>query len=176
MKTTSARSLVAPILSLLLAGSHLADADRDRFRVTHDGISFLVDRYDDGRAKPFAVAFTDAFRSVYKFDAEGSVTDIKTDDETYNVIYKNNGDLKKVKGTTSTRRILTQNAGEIEGGDISPADDETLDAEEERPSPSDKSNHRRRLYDCEDCTHTWNTLCNEGVETVCALELSLIHI
>ena len=181
MKTTSARPIVAPLLPLLLAGSRLvAGSDRDRVRVSHEGTTFLVDRYYDGRDIPYHVTFTDPFKSVYKFDAEGSVTDIKADGETYEVIYKSNGKLKKVKDTTTTdRRYLgAAEGGEIEGGGrggADAADGDTLreaqGQEQEGPAPAERaSDGHRRLYDCEDCEQTWDVLCDGGLTTVCNLE------
>lgn len=182
MTTTSAKSIVVPLFSLLLAGSRLvAGADKDRVKVTHDGTTFLVDRYDDGRDAPYHVTFTDSFKSVYKFNVEGSVTGIKADGETYEVIYKSNGKLKKVKDTTtaSRRYLAAKEGGRFEGGGRSGADSadggalnegEEEQREHERVTPVGRTSHRRRLYDCEDCEQTWDILCSVGLETVCNLE------
>lgn len=62
-------------------------------------------------------------------------------------MYKSNGDLKKVR-LTSSRRGLAE-----------------LSPEEE-----DLNQHlRRSLYACEDCVEAWDAVCDEGVPTVCDL-------
>lgn len=198
MKTTSAPSLVGPILSLLLAGSRLAAAGRDRISATHDGTTFLVDRHDDGRDTPYHVTFLEPFKSVYKFDARGYVTGIMADDETYEVSYNSNGSLQNVRDTALVvRRYLAAAASADEeekeaeetfeaglggggGAGVAFDDGEILEeGEQEEPSEersalagtaSHRGRRRRRLYDCVDCEQTWDTLCDQGLETVCDLE------
>ena len=134
------------------------------------------------------------------------------------MVYKDNGELKRVKDTSSDRKLTEEHeiadetmeehsaaskrqlvqrsergtAGEtmeqhppasrrrlVETNDGNHVD-KTLEQhlpfsrrrtteimEQHNTAPSDA---RRRLYDCEDCEETWETVCSRGMRTVCALE------
>lgn len=54
--------------------------------VTERGIDFEVDRFTDGRSKPYRVVFNnDGLRAVYRFDTDGRVTNIRAGSERYRV-------------------------------------------------------------------------------------------
>lgn len=157
-----------PTIAAFLGASSMfdlfaAEAARDRITVEAGGVSFKIDRYDDGRSKPYRVIFTeDGVRSAYKFNIDGFVTNIKTGSEEYKVLYRSNGDLKRVDLTSSRRRRLDL-AEEVE----------EEDHEEEESTEVEGSNLRstrgRRLYSCDHCAEAWDAICDEGVRSVCAL-------
>lgn len=64
------------------------------------------------------------------------------------MLYKSDGDLKRVKLTSSGRRKL-------EGKDFA--------------QQGDVFERHRRLYACSECERNWDTVCDEGVPTVCNL-------
>ena len=101
-------STVLPLLALLtLQNTPIAEALRETMTVdTSGGITFSIDRYDDGRDKPYRVLFTqDGVQSIYRFNTLGFVTNIAVDDsEKYRVVYNSDGDLSRVRLTSSRRR------------------------------------------------------------------------
>lgn len=143
MKTKDVRAVVG----VVLVAVSVSEAARERMTVEAGGISFDVDRYDDGRNKPYRVVFTnnDA-ESTYKFNTDGFVTNIQVGAEKYKVLYESNGDLRRVRRTSSASRKLSEE------------DKSELDLDS-----------RRRLYDCDDCVEAWEAVCDEGVPSVCAL-------
>lgn len=154
--------MTLPLLgSVLLSGFSVIDGARERLSVTEGGVKFKIDWYDDGRSKPYRAVFSDdGVRSTYQFNAEGRVAQIKVDSEKYKILYnskmsyKSDGDLRKVKLTSSGRRDLVE-----EGGD-----QDAFDAGNEEASFV-----HRHLYACDDCEETWDVMCNEAVSTVCEL-------
>lgn len=142
--------------SVLLSGFSVIDGANERLSVIEGGVKFKIDWYDDGRSKPYKAVFSDdGVRSIYKFNAEGRVMQIKVDSEKYKVLYKSNGDLRRVKLTSSRRRDLVEERG----------DQDAFDAGNEEASFV-----HRRLYACDDCEETWDVMCDEAVSTVCELE------
>lgn len=77
----------AAILSALLGTAICATATRETISATQDGIEFDIDRYYDGRPKPFRVVFYDENngRHIYYFNDAGVLKTIKPGDEKYNV-------------------------------------------------------------------------------------------
>ena len=72
------------------------------------GVSFSIERYDDGRgSRPYTVNFTeeDSGRSysTYTFDAAGFVTDVVVGSEEYEVLYESNGG-RPLRGQTHVDR------------------------------------------------------------------------
>lgn len=138
---------VCSIFGVVLVVVSVSEAASERMTIEAGGISFNVDRYDDGRNKPYRVVFADNdAESTYKFNTDGFVTNIQVGAEKYKILYKSNGDLRRVRRTSSARRqLFEENESELD-----------LDS-------------RRRLYDCDDCVEAWDAVCDEGVPSVCAL-------
>lgn len=70
------------------------------------------------------------------------------------VLYKSNGDLKRVKLTSSGRRSLAVNERDLLVDHFDHVD---------------YGNTRRRLFACEDCVEAWDAVCDEGAPSVCEL-------
>lgn len=137
----------------LAATVSVAEAGKDRIKFDYGGITFKVDRYDDGRNKPYMVSFKDDMvSSSYTFDEYGIVVEFEVGGEEYKVKYKNTGELKKVKRTTGTRTLAEDGDGQSD----------------EYGDGTTVVSHRR-LYYCEDCQETWEILKYVGVYTVCDL-------
>lgn len=142
-------ALVANLIFGLVAGIPAASAQTGSITVSSDDISFVIDHYNDGRTSPNKVTMTGfGSTSVYAFAKDGFIAEIKAEDELYNVVYKNDGKLNKVKRISPGRKLADAD-GAIENSPFAV---------------------RRRLYGCEDCEQTWETVCGKGVETVCNLE------
>lgn len=149
-------STIPAFLGVLLVDTFAVQAARDRMTVEEGGVSFKVDRYDDGRSRPYRVIFTqDGVRSRYRFNTDGYVMNIKTGSETYKVLYRSDGDLKRVDLTSSGRRTLDEEVREA-----------SAVVEQDNLFESDR---RRRLYACGHCAEAWDAICNGGVLSVCAL-------
>lgn len=71
------------------------------------------------------------------------------------VLYKSNGDLKRVVLKSSGRRGLAEEEDEKE---------ENIDGADEGAVFEN-----RRLYSCDDCEEAWSVVCDEGVPSVCDL-------
>ena len=125
-------------------------AAKETMTVTEDDITFTVGRFDDGRSKPYVINFdNDGDSSKYTFNTDGFVTNIKVGTERYRVVYRTNGDLRRVRRTDSGARLL-----ETEG--IEEVDEDGMF-------------ERRRLYACNDCEDAWDAVCDEGVPSVCSI-------
>lgn len=85
MKT--ARAIGA--ISLLISGISIAEAGKDTMTVEAEGVEFTIERYDDGRSKPYRILFEDGGDdSTYTFFANGAVNSFKVGSEKYRVFYK----------------------------------------------------------------------------------------
>lgn len=89
---TPTTTMLAPLLVIvgfMLAGTvSVTEAAKERLTVEEDGISFKIDRYDDGRRIPYRLVFKeDGARSTYKFDTAGMVTNIKVGTQKYKVSF-----------------------------------------------------------------------------------------
>lgn len=72
----------------LIAGLSLAEGAKERMYVVAgaDEIKFNIDRFDDGRSRPYRIVFFHAGnRSLFRFNAAGKVTSIKVNSELYKV-------------------------------------------------------------------------------------------
>ena len=134
----------------LAAMSTTTYAAKESMTVAQDGITFTVIRSDDGRSKPYIVKFAeDGVSSKYTFKSDGSVANIKVGTEKYKVLYKSNGNLKRVKRWDSGVRMLqTEDMEDIE---------------------EDGMFEHRRLYACHDCEEAWDAVCDIGVPSVCSI-------
>lgn len=167
MKVYQCAASMALALLALLAADHMpaAEAARESMTVEAGGITFKVDRYDDGRSKPYKVTFTDdGVKSTYRFNAAGFVTNIVVGSEKYKVQYESNGDLSKVKRTSSGRRGLLVGAE----GQNEEAEDGLLVGGDGLGLLQVNDNHRR-LYACDDCVEAWDAVCDDGVPSLCDL-------
>lgn len=69
-----------------MASLGFGDATRETLSVTGGGITFTVVAYDDGRNKPYRLKFSqDGSRSLYTFDSDTIVTNLKVGTEKYKV-------------------------------------------------------------------------------------------
>lgn len=115
--------MALPLLLGLLASSGnvpAAEAAREGITVEAGDTTFSVDRFDDGRSKPYRVTFTeeDGVKSIHRFSETGFVTNIVVGgSEKYKVLYDSNGDLSEVRLTASSsgRRDLL---AAVEGQEI----------------------------------------------------------
>lgn len=80
---------------------------------------------------------------------------------TTQVLYRSNGDLKRVKSDSSStrRRQLVAELDNDSNDTVGIDHDGTIMVE----------NRRRRLYECSDCVETWDAVCTVGVPAVCDL-------
>lgn len=73
---------------------------------TQDGIAFKVSRFDNAQSKPYFVNFKDyGVRLKFTFKTDGSVKNIKVGTEKYRVVYRTNGDLRRVVRTDYRARM-----------------------------------------------------------------------
>ena len=194
--------MALPLLLGLLASSGkvpTAEAAREGITVEAGDTTFTVDRYDDGRSKPYRVTFTGegrGGRSVYKFNAAGLVSTILVGSERYRVLYDAKGDLSEVRLTPSYsgRRGLVDSdgqeiaaaaaaggggggggagggAGVVAGAGILVGAGDGQDGlvNYENNSHPRRQRQRRRLYACGDCVEAWDAVCDDGVPSVCDL-------
>lgn len=191
----SASSLALPLLLGLLVSSGkvpTTEATREGITVEAGDTTFSVDRYDDGRNKPYRVTFTEeghGGKSVHKFNAAGFVTTILVGSERYRVLYDAKGDVSEVRLTPSSsgRRGLfgfdgqeiaaAGGGGRVGEGAGVPGAGMIVGAGEWQGGPVDNDNNtrrrrhslRRRLYACDDCVEAWDAVCDDGVPSVCDL-------
>lgn len=162
---------------LLLAGTRTAVAQTGTIYVPFEDVGYSVDRYDENGDVRYEVIFTDfGFESNYDFDGNGFVTRLEADNERYRFLYRANGRLRLVR-LLSSRRMLGEEA--IEVADVAGGGDKALVGErslfgamgvEEQTTPAvDGGGGRRRLLECDECRQTWDTVCDNGVATVCDL-------
>ena len=185
MKTAMVATFAAPVLCGLLAALPTpSSAQTSTITVPFDGVDYVIDVYDAGSDTTYAVTFTDSgFESVYEFDHEGMVTAITAKKEEYSIIYRNNGNLKKVNLVAWRRQLgdASEGANNMDLGldqttllgrgfvELAPAGSDTRGETkpfEKNSSPAGS----RRLDECDDCVYMWDTLCDQGVETVCNLD------
>lgn len=174
MKVSLAPSIGCTLL-LIIGRLRVVGAAKDRISVpSGDGFNFFLDRFDDGRTKPYLVTFTSSgFKSVYKFTEGGFVTNIKAGDETYTIGYDDNDEIETVERTSAQRKLVVDQEYEEDGEDI-----QTYQQPPSREGGEDIQTYQqtlfsaqtRRLFACEDCELAWQTVCNAGVESVCNLE------
>ena len=167
-------STALPLLGLLVAHNTplTAEAASGTMSVEASGVSFSVERYDDGRGKPYTVTFTeDNVLSIYTLNTAGFVTDIAVGSEEYEVMYESNGgDLSEVRLTSSGRRGLLFDAeGKYQEEEERAGDGMLVGGDGRSQLVSSKSRGRRRLYACEDCVEAWDAVCDDGVPSVCDL-------
>lgn len=176
-------STVFPFLGLLVAHNTLfaAEAASETMTVGASGVSFSIERYDDGRDKPYTVTFTEdsgQSQSIYTFDAAGFVTDVVVGPEEYEVLYESNGgDLSEVRLTSTGRRraLLLADAerqdaeGEEGGGGGGAGAADGMLVGGGGQSELASRTGQRRLYACDDCVEAWDAVCDDGVPSVCDL-------
>lgn len=171
-------STALPLLGLLVAHNTPlgAEAASDTMTVGASGVSFSLERYDDGREAPYTVTFTeDSTQSTYTLSTAGFVTDIVVGSEEYEVLYESDGeDLSEVRlASSGGRRGLL--APDAEGHEQEEAGGGMLvgggDGQSELGSSTNQGRrrHRRRLYGCDDCVETWDAVCDDGIPSVCDL-------
>lgn len=123
----------------------------EKLQVEEDDIRFNVAFRDGGYTKPYRIKFIEnGARSVYKFQADGCVTNIKVGEETYEPVYGSSADVIDVVRTE--RRNLAEVKEEVIEGFVGEA-----------------VIGNRRLFACDDCADIWETLCDKGVSCVCKL-------
>ena len=155
MKTSAAAAI---FLSVAIIPAIVTDAARNRLKVSEGDINFKIFSFDDGRSRPYQINFwtSDTGSSRFKFDQAGRVTYIKASSEKYVVRYKSNGSLRRLVRKDSGARTLL----------LSYADE----AGYEHHLEGDAIVHEnRRLYACDDCEYTWDTICGDGIPSVCDL-------
>ena len=123
--------------------------------VTHDGITFEIVRYRHGRS---SVSFEDDdISSEYIYNFAGYVATIEAGSEEYKVEYDSDGDVDDVerRDDRRTRALRVSNFQDeyVEGV--------LEDIEELR---------RRKAKTCEDCKEAWDTVCGDGLESLCDLQ------
>lgn len=81
------RTNVALITSLLMgmAPSIVAKGAKKRISVIDDGNKFNVDRFYDGRGKPYRIVFWEDGRNIFYFNESGQLKTIKKREEIYSV-------------------------------------------------------------------------------------------
>lgn len=166
-----AASIALPFLVLLASNMPTAEAARESITVEAGDITFSIDRFDDGRTKPYRVTFTgeDGVKSIYRLNAAGFVTNIVIAAEKYRVLYDSNGDLSEVRLTSSSERrglLDDEGQGKSDGGLLLGGDGRG-DALVNNNSP--RRGRRRRLYACDDCVEAWDAVCDDGIPSVCDL-------
>ena len=167
MKTATIAAFATPVLCGLLVALPTASGAKPSTTITVPffDVDFVIEAYDAGDDTTYEVTFTDfGFESVYEFDHDGVVTAITAENERYKMIYKKkNGKLKKVKLVSSRRQLGDPREG-TNNMDVDQTTPSGRHSVELAPAGS------RRLGECGDCTYMWDTLCDQGVETVCDLE------
>lgn len=149
----AAVSTIVPLMSVLLALPSVADGATGTFTVSDGGVEFTFDRYNEGRSTPSLITFVHlGLKSVYKFNADGKVTQVSVDGERYIVKYRNNGRIKTVTLSGASRKL-------VEG--VESGIDTTVDSTSFVSSGT--------IFPCGDCYDAWNEVCSIGVGTVCDL-------
>ncbi|CAN0015043.1 unnamed protein product [Pylaiella littoralis] len=150
MLSTERVSLLGGLM-LLASSVEVSNAARETLSVTESGVTFTVARYDDGRDKPYRLKFRQGdTRSLYMFDSDSHVTNLKVgDDERYLIMYDTSDTLESVELTpSSTRRALVE--------------------EEKNDAAAIEGRRRLEFDDCPSCEDAWVSLC-AGVSSVCDL-------
>ena len=153
---------VALTLSLLLGSfsvgifsANHADATSSPVTVTRNDTRFEISRYRSGRS---GVSFGNDKHdspSEYIFNEAGYVATITAGSEQYKVVYDNHGVVEDMQRVDYRSRAL---AGE---GDNA------------KDSSESATMMRRRLgITCEDCEKAWDTVCGDGLMSLCDIEKS----
>lgn len=150
------------LLAFTAVGAPSMGAAQDTISVTC--VTFEVDWYDDGRENPYTVSFNyrDA-DSIYSFDADGVLHQLAVGDGMYTFSYADDDAITVDDGDDS---IVTGIGSRM----LRDTRDEDLDQFEDYGGvePEVVFSHRR-LYDCDTCEHTWDTVCDSGIDNVCDL-------
>lgn len=153
-------SVMTSALAALMACCPFTLATKETMEVTQSGKTFTVDWYDDGRSNPYKVRFTkNSVSSVYTFDSSGRLKKLKAGSGKYKFNWESiTSDVTVKSGAES----MTLNAGSrMLGIDI-----QEKNVMHEVDAETTSLGHRR-LYECDDCEETWETLCDNGIYTVC---------
>lgn len=154
---TQVVSAVVGVLLVFLANSLVvSDATKHVFKVKQGRVKFTVHYWDDGRQNPYRISFKkNGVRSSYRFEARGYVTIINVDGvvTTFTWDAANDADAEQLEGTAPTI--------------VSDLGDRLLLDQFEKDAGTDGSVVRRRLYYCDDCEDTWETMCGLGINSVC---------
>lgn len=144
----------------VLAAICFVEAAIEQVHLKEDGIKFKVQLNTNSAKYPYRVVFNDdGVRSVYLFTPEGKVNVLKAGTEKYKSKYDADGLLTKVNRIdAAARMLLPASPSAVRAPSTSGEDRVTGDSE------------RRRLYTCDDCEQTYDTICSVGVDSVCALQ------
>lgn len=158
--------MATPLLLALVAirAPSMASA-QETIEVTKGRISFEVDWYDDGRENPYTVSFTKrGADSVYTFDTSGALQELEVGNTVYTFNFGSDQALTMGDGSQS----IVADAGSrmLLGDGNEEADDEDVVDDVEADIIFD---HHRRLYACDDCEQTWDTMCGIALDDVCYL-------
>lgn len=155
MKYRAAVTAIVPFFTVLLGdipGIVKAELLWEKMQMAGDGVLFNVAFRDGGYTKPYRMKFIeDGILSIYKFKADGCVTNIKVGSERYEPVYDSSLDLTDVIRTE--RRSLAEH-------------------EEDSAEYFDEGTMfgKRLLFSsCDNCVSTWDAVCGEGVPCVCSL-------
>ncbi|CAN0547173.1 unnamed protein product, partial [Laminaria digitata] len=137
--------------------AHDADDAKSPPTVTRDDITFEIARYRRGRS---GVSFEDDnhVSSEYIYNKAGYVATISAGSEEYKIVYDDHGVVEDVRRDDYGSRALT---GEPDG-----------DTEDVSASDSATFLWRKEAVMCEDCAAAWDTVCGDGLLSLCELEES----
>lgn len=155
----------ATLASLALAafaGNHFVNATKHSSEVTYEDVTFNIAYFDDGRKRPYRVRFKEDV-VVHRFFFKRRnilVKLIKSGTEKYRVFHRSRSPIRVDRRDSGARMLLD--------------DVEDEENEDEETPLGAWGPHQRRLYACEDCEATWQTLCETsalqgGVGSVCEL-------
>lgn len=151
-------AVTALVLAIVTVRSPTTHAAKHKMNVKEDGTTFRVIFHDDGRSRPRRVIFKESgVRSVYVFDASTYLSILRVGSEKYTFDWDSNGDATVNSGSGS----ISLNAGSRMLRTHARADNVVDEVDQE-----DTFDHRR-LFTCDDCEYTWETLCDNGLYTVC---------
>ena len=124
--------------------------------VTRDGTTFEIVRYRHGRSSVFFEGDDDVM-SEYVYNKAGYVATFEAGSEEYKIIYDDDGDVEDVERRDDRRvRALRLSEGQnirLEGV----LEDMAMLG-------------RRKANSCEDCKEAWDTVCGDGLESLCDLQ------
>lgn len=153
---------------LLLARTPFVSAQTGTITESYKGIDYVIDRYDVNGVPSYEVSFDDSgFTSTYEIDRRGFVTTIYAGTESYRMSYRPNNDKLRNVFRLSSRRQLEEGHDSADVAHVDETVRSTLGVAGETASALGA---RRRLLICDECVKTWETVCDNGVDTVCALK------
>lgn len=179
--TTAVCGFAASLFGVLVLICPWTNAAVGTMEVKQDNIKFTIKHHDDGRDKPYWVAFsaeTGEVRSEYKFDRAGYVTNISVGPERYSMVYDlSSSAFQEARPRSTFARALNEVDQHQE--DTNDEEDNLLARDSVRNSVAAAAKAQESLavfqspaplFTCQECVEAWDAVCNEGVPSVCRVK------